>query len=108
MVKKKKQNIIFFPVDIEEGSATRVLELILPRLKRARELCEQLKIIDALQQWEMKVEPEENLSSRYQELLKHEENIRKQFSEDPEILKRLNNAITDLYVDWERAKGCGR
>ncbi|XP_063989189.1 Bardet-Biedl syndrome 7 protein homolog [Diachasmimorpha longicaudata] len=94
--------------DIAEGSVTRVLELILPRLKAADELTQKLRILDALQEWEMKSEAEGNLSSEYQELLRQEDQIRQQMAKHPEILVRLHGVITDLYVDWERAKGARR
>ncbi|XP_011299492.1 Bardet-Biedl syndrome 7 protein homolog [Fopius arisanus] len=94
--------------DVAEGSVTRVLELILPRLDAADDLTQKLRILDALQEWEMKVEAEGNLSSDYQELLRQEEALRREMAKHPEILVRLHGVITDLYVDWERAKGSRR
>lgn len=93
--------------DVAEASISRVLELILPRLKEANELLDKIKILDALDSWEMKNNPAE-LCTEYQELLKNEVDLRRQMTRDNEILQRLHAAITDLYVDWERAKGSRR
>ncbi|XP_001603197.1 Bardet-Biedl syndrome 7 protein homolog [Nasonia vitripennis] len=93
--------------DVAEASISRVIELILPRLKEANELLDKIKILDALDSWEMKNNPAE-LCTEYQELLKTEPDLRRQMTRDNEILQRLHAAITDLYVDWERAKGSRR
>lgn len=83
---------------------SRVLELILPRLNAAHELIQKIKILDALDEWELKSSPKENLCSEYQELLEKETETRSLIAKDTEILNRLHAIITDLYVDWERAK----
>ncbi|XP_058807085.1 Bardet-Biedl syndrome 7 protein homolog [Phymastichus coffea] len=93
--------------DITEASITRVLELILPRLKEAHELMEKIKILDALDTWEMKATPAE-LCTEYQELISKEAELRMQMTKDAEILQRLHAVIIDLYVDWERARGSRR
>ena len=86
---------------------SRVLELILPRIKQVNDLLEKIKILDALDTWEMKNNPAE-LCTEYQELLKNEADLRRQMSRDTHILQRLHAVVTDLYVDWERAKGSRR
>ncbi|XP_029674412.1 Bardet-Biedl syndrome 7 protein homolog [Formica exsecta] len=90
--------------EVAEGSISRVLELILPRLNAAHDLIQKIKILDALEEWELKSNPKENLCSQYQELLEKETEIRSLMMKDTEILNRLYAIITDLYVDWERAK----
>ncbi|KAK2581970.1 hypothetical protein KPH14_002410 [Odynerus spinipes] len=94
--------------DIAVGSISRVLELIRPQLNAAHELIQKIKILDALQELELKTNPKENLSSQYQDLIANEQSIRSQMAKDTEILNRLHAIITDLYVDWERAKGARR
>lgn len=93
-----------FLTEVAEGSVSRVLELILPRLIAAHELIQKIKILDALDEWELKSNPKENLCSEYQELLQKETETKSLIAKDTEILNRLNAIITDLYVDWERAK----
>lgn len=90
--------------EVAEGSISRVLELILPRLNTAYDLTQKIKILDALEEWELQSNPRENLCSEYQELLEKETEIRSLIAKDTEILNRLHAIITDLYVDWERAK----
>jgi len=90
--------------EVAEGSISRVLELILPRLNAAYDLIQKIKILDALEEWELQSNPKENLCSEYQELLEKETEIRSLMAKDTEILNRLYAIITDLYVDWERAK----
>ncbi|XP_014469678.1 PREDICTED: Bardet-Biedl syndrome 7 protein homolog [Dinoponera quadriceps] len=90
--------------EVADGSVCRVLELILPRLNAAHELMQKIKVLDALDEWELKSNPRENLCSEYQELWQKETEIRSLMAKDTEILNRLHAIITDLYVDWERAK----
>ncbi|KAG5341213.1 BBS7 protein, partial [Acromyrmex charruanus] len=90
--------------EVAEGSISRVLELILPRLNAAYDLIQKIKILDALEEWELQSNPRENLCSEYQELLEKETEIRSLMAKDTEILNRLHAIMTDLYVDWERAK----
>ncbi|CAL1685480.1 unnamed protein product [Lasius platythorax] len=90
--------------EVAEGSISRVMELILPRLNAAYDLIQKIKILDALEEWELKSNSKENLCSEYQELLDKETEIRSLMMKDTEILNRLHAIITDLYVDWERAK----
>ncbi|XP_076625731.1 BBSome complex member BBS7 [Colletes latitarsis] len=90
--------------DVAEGSISRVLELMLPRLNTAHKLITKVKILNALEEWELKENPKQNLCSEYQELLQEETEIKSQMAKDNEILDRLHGVITDLYVDWERAK----
>ncbi|XP_076683927.1 BBSome complex member BBS7 isoform X2 [Andrena cerasifolii] len=90
--------------DVAEGSISRVLELILPRLNAAHELVTKVKILNALEEWELKENPKENLCPEYQELIQNEAEIKAQMAKDSEIMDRLHGVITDLYVDWERAK----
>lgn len=90
--------------EVADGSISRVLELILPRLNAAHDLIQKVKTLDALEEWELKSNPRENLCSEYQELLQKETEIRSIMAKDTEILNRLHAIITDLYVDWERAK----
>ncbi|KAL2713306.1 Bardet-Biedl syndrome 7 protein isoform X1 [Vespula squamosa] len=94
--------------DVAVGSISRVLELIRPQLDAVHELIEKIKILDVLEEFELKTNPKENLCSQYQDLIANEQNIRSQLAKDPEILNRLHGVITDLYVDWERAKGARR
>lgn len=94
--------------DIDVGSISRVLELVLPQLETAHELIQKIKILDALQEFELKANPKENLCSQYQDLIANEQSIRSQMAKDTEILNRLHAIITDLYVDWERANGARR
>jgi Bardet-Biedl syndrome 7 protein len=70
----------------------------------ACDLIQKIKILDALEEWELKSDPKENLCSEYQDLLQKEIEIRSLMAKDSEILNRLHAVITDLYVDWERAK----
>lgn len=93
-----------FFTDVAEGSISKVLELILPRLNSAHELTTKVKILNALEEWELKENPKDNLCSEYQELIQKETEIKSQIAKDSEILERLQAVITDLYVDWERAK----
>lgn len=90
--------------DVAEGSISRVLEMVLPRIEAAQKQQEKIKILDALHEWELNTNSEE-LCPKYQELLKEERNIRAEIAKDPDLLQRLYGTITDLYVDWERAKG---
>lgn len=90
--------------EVAEGSISRVLELILPRLSAACDLIQKIQILDALEEWELKSNPKENLCSEYQELLEKETEIRLLMAKDSEVLNRLYAIITDLYVDWERAR----
>ncbi|XP_011870374.1 PREDICTED: Bardet-Biedl syndrome 7 protein homolog isoform X2 [Vollenhovia emeryi] len=90
--------------EVADGSISRVLELILPRLSAAYDLSQKIKILNALEEWELQSNPRENLCSEYQELLEKETEIRSLMAKDTEILNRLHAIITDLYVDWERAK----
>lgn len=85
-----------------------MLELVLPQLETAHELIQKIKILDALQEFELKTNPKENLCSQYQDLIANEQSIRSQMAKDTEILNRLHAIITDLYVDWERANGARR
>ncbi|TGZ38011.1 Bardet-Biedl syndrome 7 protein [Temnothorax longispinosus] len=100
---KRKMKLDVF-CEVAEGSVSRVLELILPRLNAAYDLIQKIKILDALGEWELQSNPRENLCSEYQELLEKETEIRSLMAKDTEILNRLHAIITDLYVDWERAK----
>ncbi|XP_046429683.1 Bardet-Biedl syndrome 7 protein homolog isoform X3 [Neodiprion fabricii] len=90
--------------NIANGSISRVLDLVLPRIEAARAIKEKVKILDALQEWELNTNPEQ-LCSKYQELLENESNLRAELVKDPDMLQRLYGTITDLYVDWERARG---
>lgn len=81
-----------------------MLELIVPRLNAASELITKIKILNALEEWELKENSKENLCSEYQELIGKEAEIKAQMAKDNEILDRLHGVVTDLYVDWERAK----
>ncbi|XP_008550977.1 Bardet-Biedl syndrome 7 protein homolog [Microplitis demolitor] len=103
--RKIKLDVIF---NIEDGTISRMLDLILPKLNSAHDRIEKLKIIDALQEWELKIDPTENLSKYYQELLKEEDKMRTELSKNPTILQIIQGVITDLYVDWNRAKGFQR
>ncbi|KAI4482217.1 hypothetical protein M0804_008768 [Polistes exclamans] len=94
--------------DVAIGSISRVLELVKPQLDAAHELIEKIKILDALEEFELKTNPKDNLCSQYQDLIANEQNIRSQMAKDTEVLNRLHGVITDLYVDWERAKGARR
>jgi Bardet-Biedl syndrome 7 protein len=94
-------------LDVVEASLSRVLELLLPKLKVINELTEKIKILDALGTWEMKNNPGD-LCTEYQNLLKCESDLRQQMAKDHDLLQRLHAVITDLYVDWERAKGSRR
>ncbi|XP_018368941.1 PREDICTED: Bardet-Biedl syndrome 7 protein homolog [Trachymyrmex cornetzi] len=100
---KRKLKLDVF-CEVAEGSISRVLELILPRLNAAYDLIQKIKILDALEESELQSNPRENLCSEYQELLEKETEIRSLMAKDTEILNRLHAIITDLYVDWERAK----
>lgn len=104
-----KNNYLCFTndADVAEASVSRVLELILPRLKEAQELIQKIKILDALDTWEMKNTPEE-LCTEYQKLIKNETDLRQKMTRDSDILQRLHAAVTDLYVDWERARNSRR
>lgn len=94
--------------EVSEASLTRVLEIILPRLKTAHDLTEKIMILDALEYWELKENPKKNLGTEYQEIVKNELNIRAQMINNKDILQRLNAVVIDLYVDWQRAKGSHR
>lgn len=96
--------ISYFCIDVSDGSISRVLELIFPQLNAAHDLITKVKILNALEEWELKENPKENLCSEYQELIQKESEIKSQMAKDNEILERLHAVITDLYVDWERAK----
>ncbi|XP_076757547.1 BBSome complex member BBS7 [Xylocopa sonorina] len=90
--------------EVAEGSISRVLELILPRLNAAHDLIKKVKILNALEEWELKENPKENLCTEYQELIQKEGEIKSQMTKDNELLERLHAVVMDLYVDWERAK----
>ncbi|KZC08794.1 PREDICTED: Bardet-Biedl syndrome 7 protein-like [Dufourea novaeangliae] len=94
--------------DTSDASISRVLELVLPRLNAAHELITKVKILNVLEEWELKENPKETLCSEYQELLQTETEIKSQMTKDNAILDRLHAVITDLYVDWERAKRARR
>lgn len=85
-----------------------MLDLIVPKFNSTYQLIEKLKIIDALQEWDLKIDSRENLSTYYQELLKEEDSIRAKLSKNPTILQIIQAVITDIYVDWNRAKGFQR
>ena len=84
------------------------METVLPRLRTAYDLTEKIEILDTLERWELKDNPTENLGTEFQEMLKNESSIRSQMTNKKDILQRLHAVITDLYVDWERAKGSYR
>ncbi|KOC67903.1 Bardet-Biedl syndrome 7 protein [Habropoda laboriosa] len=90
--------------NVAESSISRVLELVLPQLNAAHDLIIKVKILNALEEWELKENPKENLCTEYQQLIQKEAEIRSQMTKHNEILERLHAVITDLYVDWERAK----
>ncbi|XP_016910045.2 Bardet-Biedl syndrome 7 protein homolog [Apis cerana] len=90
--------------DVTENSISRVLELILPQLNAAYDLVTNVKILNILEELELKENLKENLCTEYQELIQKETEIRFRLAKDNEILERLHAVITDLYVDWERAK----
>ncbi|XP_060829657.1 Bardet-Biedl syndrome 7 protein homolog isoform X1 [Bombus pascuorum] len=94
----------YFCTDVSDGSISRVLELIFPQLNAAHDLITKVKILNALEEWELKENPKENLCSEYQKLIQKESEIKSQMAKDNDILERLHAVITDLYVDWERAK----
>ena len=75
-----------------------------PQLNAVDDLITKVKILNALEEWELKENPKENLCTEYQELLQKESEIKSQMAKDNELLERLHAVITDLYVDWERAK----
>ena len=45
------------------------------------------------------------LSIEYNEIIKDQENIRKEFAQRSKTLERLTGIITDLYVDWHKLHG---
>ncbi|KAK9297601.1 hypothetical protein QLX08_008749 [Tetragonisca angustula] len=90
--------------DVSDGSISRVLELVFPQLNAVDDLITKVRILNALEEWELKENPKENLCTEYQELLQKESEIKSQMAKDSELLERLHAVITDLYVDWERAK----
>ncbi|KAG7188390.1 hypothetical protein KM043_008041 [Ampulex compressa] len=94
--------------DVAESSISRVLELLLPKLDEAQAVVTKIKMLDALSKWELNSDPKENLSTKFQELLKTEAELKAHLTKDSEALNRLHGVITDLYVDWERAKGSRR
>ncbi|XP_043478026.1 Bardet-Biedl syndrome 7 protein homolog isoform X2 [Leptopilina heterotoma] len=104
---KRKMKLDVF-CEVSEASLTRVLEIILPRIKTAHDLTEKTMILDALEYWELKENPKKNLGTEYQEIVKNELNIRAQMINNKDILQRLNAVVIDLYVDWQRAKGSHR
>ena len=102
------QDILYKSIlDVADASIPRVIELIFPKLKEAKELMEQNKILDALEEWEMKNNPAD-LCSAFQQLINKEGELRIKHKRDFGGLKRLQGIIVDLYVDWERAKGSRR
>lgn len=78
--------------------------MILPRLNAVHDLITKVKVLNALQEWELTGDPKENLCTEYQALIAGEAEIKSQMAKDNETLERLHAVITDLYVDWERAK----
>ncbi|KAH0552608.1 Bardet-Biedl syndrome 7 protein homolog [Cotesia glomerata] len=104
--KRKIKLDVFF--NIEDGTIVRMLDLIVPKFNSTYQLIEKLKIIDALQEWDLKIDTRENLSTYYQELLKEEDSMRAKLSKTPTILQIIQAVITDIYVDWNRAKGFQR
>ncbi|CAG5073462.1 Similar to BBS7: Bardet-Biedl syndrome 7 protein (Homo sapiens) [Cotesia congregata] len=104
--KRKIKLDVFF--NIEDGTIVRMLDLIVPKFNSTYQLIEKLKIIDALQEWDLKIDSRENLSTYYQELLKEEDSMRAKLSKNPTILQIIQAVITDIYVDWNRAKGFQR
>ncbi|XP_011498445.1 PREDICTED: Bardet-Biedl syndrome 7 protein homolog [Ceratosolen solmsi marchali] len=109
LTKKATQRKIKLEVfcDIADDSITKVLELILPKLTTLNELVEKINILDTLDTWEMKNNPAD-MCTEYQNLIKNESDLRQQMTKSCDALQRLHAIITDLYVDWERAKGSRR
>ncbi|XP_044019179.1 Bardet-Biedl syndrome 7 protein homolog isoform X3 [Aphidius gifuensis] len=103
---KRKIKLDIF-CDLAEKSIARVLELILPRFEAAHILTEKLKILEALQEMEMKINSE-NLSSEYQELLKEEDVLKLQMIKYPKILARLYETVIDLFVYWDKGEASKR
>lgn len=67
-----------------------------------------VKILDALQEWELKSNPEQNLCTEFQELLKNETALRAKAGKDGELQKKLYSVVEHLYLDWKRVRGSGR
>lgn len=85
-----------------------MLELLLPRVQKVSKLHKEVKILNALNELELKSNPAENLSTKYQKLIENEASIKAEVAKDPEGLRRLYAVVTDLLVDWERSKGSRR
>lgn len=78
--------------------------MILPRIIECKELTRKVKLLDYLETWELKNNPSE-LCTEFQELIINETELRQKMMKNSDLLQRLQSVVTDLYVDWERAKG---
>ncbi|XP_034946390.1 Bardet-Biedl syndrome 7 protein homolog [Chelonus insularis] len=101
--KRKIKLDVFCTVD--DGAMKKMLEKIFPQLKNAHELQENVQIINALHDWDMIDNPEETLGTHFQKLLKDEEDLKRKYDKNPKALQEIQTIITELYVDWKRAKG---
>ncbi|EFA01565.1 Bardet-Biedl syndrome 7 protein homolog-like Protein [Tribolium castaneum] len=103
----KKKIKISISSNINDESINHVIKLIEPKLIKQKDLNNDIKLLNALN--ELEVTEEENrtcLSEKYRNLLANEKELRREFQSQPDYLDRLYGIVTDLYIDYNKFKGC--
>mmetsp|Transcript_298 Transcript_298/g.283 ORF Transcript_298/g.283 Transcript_298/m.283 type:complete len:734 (-) Transcript_298:90-2291(-) len=81
------------------------LSLIRGRLEYQLSLARKMNLIEALQEITIQENDLRWLSIEYNEIIRDQENIRKEYAQRAKTLERLTGIITDLYVDWHKLHG---
>ncbi|KAJ3630530.1 hypothetical protein MTP99_011722 [Tenebrio molitor] len=103
----KKKIKIEISSSINDESINHVIKLIEPKLVKQKMISNNVTLLDALN--ELEVNDEESLgylSGKYKDLLVNEKGLRAEFQEQPDYLDRLYGIVSDLYVDYNKFKGC--
>jgi len=91
--------------EVKDETITELLKRIDPMLTYQLSLNNKVKLIDALKEVRMQENDASFLAPEYLEILDNEEQIKREFKEQPGRLQFLHGIVTDLFVDKHKFKG---
>lgn len=91
--------------DIDENSATYILNLMHPKLQNQLSLARKVQILEALKELQVHEKDLSFLSEDYKQIIDNADDIKEKFTQQPFLLDRLYGIITDLYIDTWKFKG---
>lgn len=91
--------------DIDENSASYILNLMHPRLQHQLSLAHKVQILEALKELQVHEKDLSFLSDDYKQIVDNADDIKEKFAQQPFLLDRFYGIITDLYIDTWKFKG---